>query len=263
MAWLRAAHLGPSAAVTAAAGLIGVARDLAWPTVATAASAVLAGQLTIGWGNDLLDAARDRQVGRTDKPIAAGVLAAAPVRLAVVVAGAACVVLSLLLGWRSAGVHALGVGCGHLYNAGAKATAWSWLPYAVAFGSLPAVLTLAESPPAAPPAWMVATGAMLGVAAHLLNALPDLDDDARTAIRGLPHRLGATWSQRLATVLLVAGSVTAAMGPSGRPPPWTLGSLGVIAALGVVALTGRGRRPFVAATAIALLDVTFVVAGGR
>ncbi len=261
-AWLRAAHLGPSLAVTTVAGLIGVARDLPPATVATAVAAVLAGQLTIGWANDLLDADRDRRVGRLDKPLAAGVLDPGRVRLAVLAAGVACAALSLLLGWRSAVAHALGVGSGHLYNAGGKETAWSWLPYAVAFGSLPAVLTLAESPPAVPPTWMVATGALLGVAAHLLNVVPDLDDDARTGIRGLPHRLGAGWSRRLATSLLVAGSVTAVLGPDGAPSRWGLASLVVVAVLALVALSGRGRRPFAAAVAIALVDVVLLVVVG-
>ena len=45
-------------------------------------AAVLAGQLTIGWGNDLVDAERDRQVGRADKPLAHGELSTAAVRLA-------------------------------------------------------------------------------------------------------------------------------------------------------------------------------------
>src|SRR3712207_7375206 len=30
----------------------------------------------------------------------------------------------------------------------------------------------------------------LGVGAHLLNVLPDLEDDAATGVRGLPHVLG-------------------------------------------------------------------------
>ena len=35
-------------------------------------AAVSTGQLSIGWSNDALDAARDRLAGRTDKPVAAG-----------------------------------------------------------------------------------------------------------------------------------------------------------------------------------------------
>ena len=157
----------------------------------------LAGQLTIGWGNDLVDATRDRQVGRTDKPLANDELRASTVRACLLVAALACVVLSLAVGWRSGLVHlGLGVACGHLYNLVLKSTPWSWLPYAVAFGTLPAVVTLADVPHRWPPLWMMGAAAALGVAAHFLNTLPDLAADATTGVRGLPHRIGAGRSRR-------------------------------------------------------------------
>jgi 4-hydroxybenzoate polyprenyltransferase len=50
--------------------LLALALNLpAYKTVVVTA-AVFTGQLTIGWGNDLLDANRDREVGRRDKPLA-------------------------------------------------------------------------------------------------------------------------------------------------------------------------------------------------
>ena len=51
-------------------------------------------------------------------------------------------------------------------------------------------MTLAAAPPAAPAAWALTVGAAFGVAIHFTNVLPDLDDDARTGVVGLPHRLG-------------------------------------------------------------------------
>lgn len=243
--------------------LLALATDLEADAAIVVVAAVLAGQLTIGWGNDLVDAARDQAVGRSDKPLAAGELDRRLVLRCLVVAAVACVVLSLLAGWRSGLVHLLvGVASGHAYNLGAKATAWSWLPYALAFGTLPAVVTLAGDTPSWPPAWMAATAAALGVGAHFLNALPDLADDARTGVRGLPHRLGATWSRVLATVLLVGGSVAAVLGPAGAPATWTLAALGVVLLLGVVALAGRGKTPFHAAMLIALVDVVLLVVVG-
>lgn len=260
---LRAAHLGPSVAVTLVVALLAVATDLEPGSAVLVVAAVFSGQLTIGWGNDLVDAARDRAVGRSDKPLAVGELDRRFVLRCLAVAAVACVVLSLLAGWRSGLVHLLvGVASGHAYNLGVKATAWSWLPYASAFGTLPAVVTLAGATPAWPPAWMAATAAALGVGAHFLNALPDLADDARTGVRGLPHRLGATWSRVLATVLLVGGSLAAVLGPAGAPATWTLAALGVVVVLGVVALVGRGKAPFRAAMLIALVDVALLVAVG-
>jgi 4-hydroxybenzoate polyprenyltransferase len=256
---LRAAHLGPSLAVTTITALLALALGLPLSQGVVVTLAVFTGQLTIGWGNDLLDADRDREVGRSDKPVANHELTPSFVLRWLSVAAVACVVLSLLAGWRSGATHlALLVAFGHLYNLHFKATAWSWLPYAVAFGSLPAVVSLADRPSLWPPTWMVVTAASLGVAAHFLNTLPDLEDDAATGVRGLPHRLGATPSRLIATALLVLASVAAVLGPAGGPAPWAWAALAVVAALAILALFGRGKAPFYAAITIALVDVTLL-----
>lgn len=110
--------------------------------------AVLTGQLTIGWGNDLRDAERDRAVGRVDKPLARGDVAVPVVLACLVAAAVACVALSAALGWRAALVNlVLGVAAGHAYNPGLKATVGSWAPYALAFGTLPVVVSLAGAEP--------------------------------------------------------------------------------------------------------------------
>lgn len=238
--------------------LLALAADLDPTRAVVVTASVLTGQLTIGWGNDLLDLGRDRQVGRADKPLATGELSARPVMGCLAAAGAACVVLSFAAGVPSAMVHlGLVVFSGHAYNFGAKSTAFSWLPYAVAFGSLPAVVTLAGDPSSLPPWWMVATAAGLGVAVHFLNVMPDLDADEATGVRGLPHRLGATASRVTATVLLLVASVAVVLGPSGVSR-WGWLALVVVGCLAAVAFAGRGRVPFQAAVAIALLDVVLL-----
>lgn len=257
---LRAAHFGPSVAVTTIVALLALAWGLPKDNAVFITLAVFTGQLTVGWGNDLLDVNRDRQVGRTDKPLASGELTPSFVRRCLTVAAVACVVLSLLTGWRSGAAHLiLGVGFGHLYNFSFKATILSWLPYAVAFGALPAVVSLANSPSQWPPAWMLGTAAALGIAAHFLNALPDLKDDATTGVRGLPHRLGAIQSRVLATALLVFASALVVLGPAEAPATWAFTALGVVVALAVVALLGNGKTPFYAAITIALVNVTLLV----
>ena len=256
---LRAAHFGPSVAVTTIVALLALALDLPASRGVVVTAAVFTGQLTIGWGNDLFDAGRDRAVGRPDKPLANGDVSPSFVLHWLTVAAVACVVLSLLAGWRSGATHlALGVAFGHLYNLYLKATIWSWLPYGVAFGSLPAVVSLADSPAQWPPAWMVGTAAALGIAAHFLNTLPDFDDDAATGVRGLPHRLGAARSRLIATVLLVLASGVAVLGPAGAPATWAWAALAVVVALAAVALLGRGKTPFYAALTIALVDVALL-----
>jgi 4-hydroxybenzoate polyprenyltransferase len=256
---LRAAHVGPTVAVTSITALLALALALPASRGVVVTAAVFTGQLTIGWGNDLLDVDRDREVGRPDKPLANGQLTPSLVVRALTVAAVACVVLSFLVGWRSGATHlVLLVAFGHLYNLSLKATPWSWLPYAVAFGSLPAVVSLANRPSGWPPAWMVAAAAMLGVAAHFLNTLLDLEDDAATGVRGLPHRLGPLPSRVIATALLVLASVVAVLGPAGAPAGWAWGTLAVVVALAAFALFGGGRLPFYAAITIALVDVALL-----
>lgn len=253
---LAAAHLGPTLAVTVLAGLLGVAQGLEGGTLALVVSAVLAGQLSVGWSNDLVDAARDARSGRSDKPLATGAASVAVVRTACAVAVVACVVLSLACGLAAGLVHLGCVAAAWAYNLGLKATPWSWLPYAVAFGGLPVFVALAGS--AVPPWWWPVGGALLGVGAHLLNVLPDLDDDAATGVRGLPHRLGPRLIAPVAAVVLVAASVVALVG-SAPPPGWSWAVAVLVLGLAALVVAGRGRAPFAAAVAIALVDAALLV----
>jgi 4-hydroxybenzoate polyprenyltransferase len=261
-ALFRASHPGPTVAVTALTALLAVAAGHGLETGLVVTAAVAAGQLTIGWSNDVIDAGRDQQVGRTDKPVARGEVSDALVWRMIAAAGAVCIVLSLACGLPSAAVHLLlVVGSGWAYNLGLKGVVWSGLPYAVAFGALPAVVTLALPLPQWPPVWMVAAGALLGVGAHLLNALPDLADDAKTGVRGLPHRLGAGKLRWLAPLVLVVASAVAAFGPLTRTA-WVWAAFGLCVVLAVVAMRGRGRVPFAAAICIAAVDVVSLVVHG-
>jgi 4-hydroxybenzoate polyprenyltransferase len=260
VALVRAAHFGPTVVVTMSATLLSIALRLDLPRMALVTAAVLAGQLVIGWSNDLVDAARDTAVNRRDKPLVTGDLTRHELSLALFVSATAAVGLSAALGWRSAAVHlGLVVGSGLAYNLGLKATAWSWLPYALAFGSLPIVISLAASPAQLPRAWIVMASTALGTAAHFLNTLPDLADDAATGIKGLPHRIGGRWSKVVATVLLLFASVVAVVGPGWPPSAWAWLGLIVAGALAGGTLTGRGRVPFRCGVAIALVDLTLLV----
>lgn len=254
-ALLRAAHGGPALAVVLLALLLGVAADLPPGRLALVGLAVLAGQLSVGWSNDLIDLPRDRAVGRSDKPIPAGEVEERTVLLACVAAAVAVVPLSLACGVVAGLVHLVVVASAWSYNLGLKSTVWSWLPYAVSFAALAAFVSLAGGD--APPWWWPTAGALLGVGAHLVNVLPDLADDAATGVHGLPHRLGARRLPVVATAVLATGSVVVVLG-AGLTRVSVLG-LGVVAVLALVALRGTGRTPFLAAVAIALVDVALLV----
>lgn len=260
LALLRAAHIEPTIAVTVLTALLSRAFGLGATRLAWVTAAVFAGQLVIGWSNDLLDADRDAAVRRRDKPLATGEVTRRAVSVALVVAAVAAVGLSATLGWRSAAVNLVAVvGSGIAYNLALKATVWSWLPYVVAFGSLPALVSLAGTPPGLPPVWIVAASAALGAAAHFLNTLPDLADDEATGIRGLPHRIGGRRSQAVAAVLLLAATLVTVLGPKGSPPALAWAALLLAGGLAVGALTGHGRAPFRYGVAIAGVDVVLLM----
>lgn len=259
-ALVRACHPGPTAAVTTLATLLAVGAGLSPWRAALVGAAVFAGQLSIGWSNDAIDAERDRHAGRADKPAATGALSRSTLRWAIVAACAACLALSAALGPIAGGLHVALVAAGWAYDLGLKGTVWSWAPYAIAFGALPAVAWLALDPPALPPWWVLAVAATLGVAAHLLNVLPDFADDEATGVRGLPHRIGARATALLAIALLVAGTAVVVFAPEGDVPWWAYAVLAASLGLSIVALAARGSWPFRAAMVIALIDVTALVA---
>ena len=128
----------------------------------------------------------------------------------------------------------------------------------MAFGSLPAVVSLALPEHRLPPAWMVAAGALLGVGAHLLNALPDLADDLETGVRGLPHRLGAHRLRWLAPAVLLAASAVTVFGPAATVGGWAWGRWP--SAWPCAASRSPGEvAPFAAAVGIAAVDVVTLV----
>jgi len=260
-------HPVPSLAVTAlAAGLAAIA-GLPPGLWILLTAAVFTGQLSIGWSNDFLDAERDRLVDRSDKPVAAGALTARAAGLAAGIAAALTVVLSAALGWPGGAVTLVTVLCGWLYNLGLKATAASWVPYAVAFGLLPAIATLSATPSRWPAAWAMTAGALLGVAAHLANVLPDLSQDASTGVRGLPHRLGAKGTALTAAGLLLAVSAVILLRPGGELGPWRWAGFGAALVIAAVATTGAYRDPssrrfFLAIILIVALDLVFFALSG-
>ncbi|MFC7877288.1 UbiA family prenyltransferase [Isoptericola sp. NPDC057391] len=261
---LLATHPAPAAVVTGLALVFAVGVDLPAGRALLVTAAVAAGQLSVGWSNDWLDAARDRSVGRADKPTVTGAVAPRSLRSAALTALAACVVLSFATGLVPGVLHVAAVGSAWSYNARLKSTPLSWLPYAVSFGLLPAFVVAAAGDGRAVAGWTVGAAALLGVGAHLANVLPDLEDDAATGVRGLPHRLGRRGTSLLAPLVLAAGSVVILLGP---PGPATVASVtlagGAVVLAAVAGTVGlarpRSRAPFLLSLAVAVLCVAQLV----
>jgi len=246
---LLASHPAPTFAVTTLGTVLFVSAGNPFGTCLLGALALLTGQLSIGWSNDLIDRRRDRQAGRTDKPLAVGTLTTGLLRPACVLAGLLTVPASLALGWRPGLLHLAAVAAGWSYNLGLKSRTASPLPYLFAFGVLPAVATLALPTPRWPPAWIMLAAGLIGVAAHFANVLPDLADDLAAGVRGLPQRLGLVRAAAVAGVLalLATGLV---LPHASRPVALAvlLATLGLVG-YGVHAGLRRGR-PAVAFGAI-------------
>ena len=262
----RATHLGPTVAVTTVATLLALGSDIPGGRTALLSAAVLAGQASIGWSNDWLDAERDRAVARPDKPVVQGAVEPGLLRTLALAAAVTAVVLSLLLGLVPGLLLLALVASGWAYNAGLKRTPASVLAYVVGFGALPAgVVAAAPGMPVAP-WWLVVAGSALGAAAHLTNVAPDLADDLATGIRGLPHRMGPRASAVSAALLLGGASVVLVFGPGGAPTAVGWGGLALtVPAVTVAALAGSprfSRAAFPAVLLLTVLDVLLLLVRG-
>lgn len=266
LALARSCHPLPTLVVTAVLTGIGALAGTTPGRLVLLACAVLAGQLSIGWSNDALDARRDSLAGRSDKPLATGQVHLARVARAAALAASVCVGLSLWLGLLPGLAHLIAVAAGWAYNLGLKNSVWSWAPYAVGFGLFPAAAALCAPDVSRPPVWLVAAGASLGVAAHLANVLPDLADDAATGVRGLPHRLSIGSALALTGFLLIAATGALSVGLRSRGPLVSLGPLVLAAAaVSVLPLARSSRRSGLAfrlVLGIAVMDVALLLLAG-
>jgi len=184
------------------------------------------------------------------------------VAVAAATAAAACILLSFALGLTAGLTHLAGVAAGWAYDLWLKRTAASWLPYAVGFGALPAFATYALPGAPAPPGWLVAAGALLGVGAHFANVLPDIDDDLAAGIHGLPQRLGRPACRVLAPMLVLAAALVVTIGPASPPGPMAVAALAAVAGIvgvGLLARPERSRLPFQTTMAAALVAVLLLI----
>nr|WP_276499907.1 UbiA family prenyltransferase [Agromyces luteolus] len=268
----RSSHPGPTSIVTALALALGWSAGLDPARIALLALAVFAGQLSVGISNDAIDAPRDRAASRPDKPIARGEVSLRVAWGAALAALASALVLSALLGWATLAAHALALGSAWAYNVRLKSTAASIVPFLVSFGIFPSLATLSAPQPAVAPPWAWIAGAAFGAAVHLTNVLPDLEQDAATGVRGLPHRWGPRAATSVAAGAVVVGAVVALVGSAGgewsrvSPVSWACFA-GVVAVatatLAAAFLRPPSRRLFRLVMLAALLLAAQVVAAGR
>lgn len=201
--FLRAAHFGPTLIVTTTTFLLAFSQYSIFDAFRVAI-AIFAGQLVVGWSNDLVDAPLDIAAQRTNKPIVSEELNANQLRKSIMLALIATLLLSLFspLGQTGTLIHFLGILSATLYNLKLKSTILSPLPYIVSFGALPWAIYLPTGNK--PPLWLFIDFMLISVAFHFFNVLKDFQWDINQGVLGLPQRLGRKTS--LVISILLAGS---------------------------------------------------------
>ena len=258
---LDACHPLPSLTVTTVVAALALAGGRSASGVALVAAAVLAGQLSVGWCNDARDADRDRQAGRTEKPVVRGDVSE---RLLWVLAPIALVV-SIVLSYAAAGpiggtAHSVAVLSAWAYDLRLKTTVLSPLPYAVSFGLVPAFVTYGLTPPSAPAPWLTGAAALLGVGAHLANAAPDVESDLRVGAGGLVARIGPR-AAGVAALVWVGGAVALLLANVGLGAwPTAAVAVGVAGSAVAVLARGTGRALFRLVLVLAVLAVGLLLA---
>lgn len=259
LALARASHPLPTAAMTAAITALLAAAGWHGLPLALGGLAALTGQLSIGWANDAHDAALDRAAGRTAKPVVAGSLTSRALMRAALAMLVASTVLSLVAAWPAGAWHVVAVLAAWAYDLRLSRTAWSWLPYAVAFACLAPFAMLGSPDPAWPPAWLVVALAAIGIAAHAGNALPDLARDRAAGVGGMATRLGERGTRAVAATGLV---IAAACLAAGLPVAALAVALPAALAGALLALLGPLRGAFAGVLVAGFTAIAAIVASG-
>ena len=199
----KACHFGPTLLVVSISFILSVTQLSAAKSFGIAV-ALLAGQLVVGWTNDLLDHPLDTAAGRLKKPLVKEDVTRKQLQVGISIALVSAILLSFLgpLGVRGGLLHMLGLASATIYNFWAKSTWFSPVPYAISFGALPwAVYSAAGK---SPPSWLVIDFVLVSTSFHFLNVIKDLEWDKQQAVMGLPQRLGKRWSAFAAGALIIA-----------------------------------------------------------
>jgi 4-hydroxybenzoate polyprenyltransferase len=204
LALLRASHFGPTVLVTTIAFFTAKFEFSTFDSIQIAL-AIFAGQLVVGWSNDVIDFPLDTAANRVKKPLVSGAISVGLLQKLIPIALLSAAAISFIgpLGLSGTLVHLLGLLSAALYNLKLKSTIFSPLPYIISFGALPWAIFLAAG--TNPPLWLYLALALFTTAFHFLNVVKDLQWDIEQGVLGLPQRIGKTPSLLTASILALAG----------------------------------------------------------
>ena len=204
VALLRASHFPQTLAMTALLGVSAWLTSVDGLNLIIFVTAVFTGQLSVGWVNDLVDASLDSSAARSEKPVVAGALKQSTLKRVIAIVLMLTIPLSIFAaGWIGGMAHLTAIASAQVYNLYLSRTAWSWLPYALSFSLLPLFVAQAASRNLWPESSVILLFTTVGVIAHLLNAVPDIEIDRGAGKGGLAVSLGRTKSLVLTAGLFV------------------------------------------------------------
>lgn len=199
---LKACHFGPTVLVVSITYVLSLTQFSISDSLSIA-FAILLGQFVVGWSNDLIDFPLDKAAFRVKKPLVAGSITEATLKISIGSALFGALIISLLspLGVGGSAIHFIGLLSATAYNLKLKSTLLSVVPYSISFGALPWAIYLAAGD--RPPTWIVLGFILFASAFHFLNVIKDLDADVDQKVMGLPQVLGRKKS--ISVALFLAG----------------------------------------------------------
>jgi hypothetical protein len=207
---LKAGHIAPGLVVTGISFALS-AQISSFHHSALLALTILAGQLVVGWSNDLIDMGSDKMANRLEKPLVSGDLHRETLHSFLV--GDLLLLFGLTffgpIGILAGLLHFSAVFAALIYNYKLKNSSYSFVPYVYAFGLLPAAIYISAHHHIQ--YWMVIIGASFGIGSHFANVLKDWETDTGNGEGGAPQIIGVFYAKVVSAISFCAGSLVLAI----------------------------------------------------
>ncbi len=203
--WLLT-HPFPIAMVVALALILGIAsarENLDAARLVRALATLFLSQVHVGMTNDYLDRELDAQA-QPFKPLARGTVKPNEARAVIFASFALMLFFAITLGPIGFLLAMLGTLAGQIYNFWLRGTPFSWLAYMMGFAVLPFFVWDAVQSFSVVYLLLFPIGALLVVAVHLAQTLPDVETDRALGVFGLAASLGRERAARVMWLALIA-----------------------------------------------------------
>ncbi len=206
-------------------------------------------QAAIGIVNDLCDRELDAAT-KPWKPLVAGTVHPGEARALAASLLVAMLGLAATLGAAGFALTVAGTACGLVYDLRLKRTPLSALPFALAIPLLPMWVWAALGAWEDVLWWLMPLGSLVGVAIHLANTAPDIEEDAAQGVRGMAHALGERGAAAVAWAAFGGAlALSAAIAPLVRYDwrvyaPTLAAGLIVLAVSAALSVRGRATAAF-------------------